>query len=156
MIRRPPRSTLFPYTTLFRSPTVFPRSTFGTVGAGLDVGHVRFQVLERFNPYARREDVDLSQLFHFGVWAAPRAWGYPSDRAGIGTEVGAQLSALWPGGFAVLNGAGNGVFTAGMPDSGRAAGAPSGASPNLRGQTLVVHPGGARPRSSGPGAGVDL
>src|SRR2546422_6510582 len=24
MIRRPPRSTLFPYTTLFRSPTVVP------------------------------------------------------------------------------------------------------------------------------------
>src|ERR1035438_1120695 len=24
MIRRPPRSTLFPYTTLFRSPTVLP------------------------------------------------------------------------------------------------------------------------------------
>src|SRR3712207_7838326 len=24
MIRRPPRSTLFPYTTLFRSPDVFP------------------------------------------------------------------------------------------------------------------------------------
>src|SRR2546427_3947223 len=26
MIRRPPRSTLFPYTTLFRSPTSPPRS----------------------------------------------------------------------------------------------------------------------------------
>src|SRR5258708_39207385 len=26
MIRRPPRSTLFPYTTLFRSPTVFERA----------------------------------------------------------------------------------------------------------------------------------
>src|SRR3712207_8332020 len=25
MIRRPPRSTLFPYTTLFRSPTVLPQ-----------------------------------------------------------------------------------------------------------------------------------
>src|SRR5689334_23856587 len=25
MIRRPPRSTLFPYTTLFRSPFCFPR-----------------------------------------------------------------------------------------------------------------------------------
>src|SRR5438874_9781871 len=24
MLRRPPRSTLFPYTTLFRSPTAFP------------------------------------------------------------------------------------------------------------------------------------
>ncbi|HYR99580.1 MAG TPA: hypothetical protein VEO58_11225, partial [Gemmatimonadales bacterium] len=28
--------------------TVFPHSVFGTVGTGLDVGHVRFQVLERF------------------------------------------------------------------------------------------------------------
>src|SRR5256885_12324654 len=29
MIRRPPRSTLFPYTTLFRSPTtLFPKMTF--------------------------------------------------------------------------------------------------------------------------------
>src|SRR3712207_8720329 len=27
MIRRPPRSTLFPYTTLFRSPNVLPSST---------------------------------------------------------------------------------------------------------------------------------
>src|SRR5260370_1675692 len=27
MIRRPPRSTLFPYTTLFRSPSVLPRSS---------------------------------------------------------------------------------------------------------------------------------
>src|SRR5258708_16552846 len=26
MIRRPPRSTLFPYTTLFRSPTIQPRT----------------------------------------------------------------------------------------------------------------------------------
>src|SRR2546427_4543345 len=46
---------------------------FGTVGVGMDVGHVRFQVLERFNSYARREDVDISQLLHIGVWAAPRA-----------------------------------------------------------------------------------
>src|SRR3712207_9065927 len=29
MIRRPPRSTLFPYTTLFRSPR--PRAGFGTL-----------------------------------------------------------------------------------------------------------------------------
>src|SRR3712207_7848498 len=27
MIRRPPRSTLFPYTTLFRSPTVTPEGS---------------------------------------------------------------------------------------------------------------------------------
>src|SRR5260221_2476199 len=29
MIRRPPRSTLFPYTTLFRSPTVFQQQREG-------------------------------------------------------------------------------------------------------------------------------
>src|SRR2546430_8242869 len=29
MIRRPPRSTLFPYTTLFRSPIVQPRHPLG-------------------------------------------------------------------------------------------------------------------------------
>src|SRR3712207_9467026 len=32
MIRRPPRSTLFPYTTLFRSP---PRRLLGTVAVAL-------------------------------------------------------------------------------------------------------------------------
>src|SRR5256885_6943235 len=31
MIRRPPRSTLFPYTTLFRSPTVIVMGNKGTV-----------------------------------------------------------------------------------------------------------------------------
>src|SRR4029077_17539589 len=100
---------------------LFPRSVFGTVGAGLDVGHVRFQVLERFNSYARREDVDVSQLFHLGVWAAPRAWGYPSGQAGVGPELSAQVAAPWRGGFAVLQAAANGVFTTGRPDSGRVA-----------------------------------
>src|SRR3712207_8166253 len=38
MIRRPPRSTLFPYTTLFRSRVVFAdsyRDTFATLGVQL-------------------------------------------------------------------------------------------------------------------------
>src|SRR2546422_7683843 len=43
MIRRPPRSTLFPYTTLFRSPDHEPPRRFGRlaallVHAGRDVG----------------------------------------------------------------------------------------------------------------------
>src|SRR2546430_10511496 len=38
MIRRPPRSTLFPYTTLFRSPSIGPNGTTWVYGlAGLDV-----------------------------------------------------------------------------------------------------------------------
>src|SRR2546430_9367041 len=31
MIRRPPRSTLFPYTTLFRSCSVSPVTSFGSI-----------------------------------------------------------------------------------------------------------------------------
>src|SRR6266511_1530531 len=40
MIRRPPRSTLFPYTTLFRSPAGEPeaRSRFQVGGLRLDAG----------------------------------------------------------------------------------------------------------------------
>src|SRR3712207_8518393 len=36
MIRRPPRSTLFPYTTLFRSVRCLPDATEGTAVLGLD------------------------------------------------------------------------------------------------------------------------
>src|SRR3989440_3342834 len=117
--------------------TAFPRSVFGTVGVGMDVGHGCFQVLERFNSYARREDVDISQLLHIGVWAAPRAWGYPSGQAGGGPELSAQLAAPWRRGVAMLRAAANGVLTAGAPDSGRGAGA-------------VARPGPKHPRPPPP------
>src|SRR2546430_8007766 len=39
MIRRPPRSTLFPYTTLFRSPFFHPRGQ--AVKPSLQVAHYR-------------------------------------------------------------------------------------------------------------------
>src|SRR2546422_6905560 len=51
MIRRPPRSTLFPYTTLFRSgigiaPQLSVRgSPLGTAGVYVDGAPVRFQLL---------------------------------------------------------------------------------------------------------------
>lgn len=135
---------------------VFPRSVFGTVGTGLDVGQVRFQVLERFNSYARREDVDVSRLLHVGVWAAPRAWGYPSGQAGIGPELSAQVAAPWRGGFAVLQAAANGVLTAGRPDSGRVAAGLTVASQNVEKQTLILHVEGAQLRRAKPGAEFDL
>src|SRR2546422_7485722 len=42
MIRRPPRSTLFPYTTLFRSPDPRGRRRPPTAGAGRARGPTRF------------------------------------------------------------------------------------------------------------------
>src|SRR5438874_8582010 len=41
MIRRPPRSTLFPYTTLFRSPAAPRRHRSRTWRRGIDQGHGR-------------------------------------------------------------------------------------------------------------------
>src|SRR2546428_8959911 len=62
MIRRPPRSTLFPYTTLFRSPGRHR----GLVGVGLvqgprngleQVAHLRMNVhLRQLHPVARSEE----------------------------------------------------------------------------------------------------
>lgn len=135
---------------------VVPQSVFGAAGGGLDVGHVRFQVLERFNSYARREYLDVSQLAHLGVWAAPRAWGYGAGQAGVGVEASAQLAARWRGGFAALRGAGNGVFTAGRPDSGRVSGALTVASQGLSRQTLILHLEGARLRRAPTGFQFDL
>jgi hypothetical protein len=138
------------------STTAFPRSVSGTAGLGIDVEHVRFQVLERFNSYARREDVDVSQLLHVGVWAAPRAWGYPAGGAGVGPEVSAQIAAPWAGGFAVLRAAGNGVLTTGVPDSGRVSGAFTIASQNLPHHTLILHLEAAALRRSKFGDEFDL
>src|SRR2546430_8073829 len=47
--------------------SAIPRSLFASAGAGVELNHVRFQVLERFNSYARREDVALSQSLRLGV-----------------------------------------------------------------------------------------
>src|SRR3712207_6981024 len=46
MIRRPPRSTLFPYTTLFRS-TCSPPSTPGSSGSSSDSGPLQPGVAHR-------------------------------------------------------------------------------------------------------------
>src|SRR3712207_9595129 len=51
MIRRPPRSTLFPYTTLFRSPT--PR-----IDAEVEVGLDQFDLHEHPPAFRVRHQVD--------------------------------------------------------------------------------------------------
>src|SRR5205823_12864141 len=64
--------------------TVPQRSQFGTAGAGLDLGHVRFQVLERFNstPGAR------TWTYH-----SCSTWGYGRRRERGGTRRRRRASA---------------------------------------------------------------
>src|SRR5256885_11011152 len=53
MIRRPPRSTLFPYTTLFRS---LEDSAAAWLAAHPEVEHSRLPFLERYDLPARSEE----------------------------------------------------------------------------------------------------
>src|SRR5690348_18064277 len=56
MIRRPPRSTLFPYTTLFRSKRAHPDQREA------DPDHVRHEPGRRARPDARRRDRKSTRL----------------------------------------------------------------------------------------------
>ena len=132
------------------------RSVSVSAGAGLEAIHVRLRVLERFDSYARSEDIDLSQLLRVGVWAAPRAWGYPGDRAGVGPTFAGQLSTVWRRGFGVLRARGWGVFTGAGLDSGRVEGALTIASQFLPRQTLILHAEGGAAENPAPGGQYDL
>jgi hypothetical protein len=134
----------------------FPRSHFATVGAGIEMKRVRFQVLENLNSFAREEDIDVSQTLRVGAWAAPRAWGYAPGRAGIGPEVSGQVSALWRRGFAVVRGQAAGVLTGAGVDSSRVIGSVTIVSQNLARQSLVAHLEGGALRRPKPGDEFDL
>src|SRR5260221_7770136 len=64
MIRRPPRSTLFPYTTLFRSPFAFSETvTLNNGGFFIDTSaaNIDLSVGEKFVIDVRKEE-DTSEL----------------------------------------------------------------------------------------------
>src|SRR3712207_7988480 len=65
MIRRPPRSTLFPYTTLFRSRaerTCLPFPFIGTIGAGASGESRRLGKFGRCRCHPRRRERDRPAL----------------------------------------------------------------------------------------------
>ena len=136
--------------------SLVPRSVFGSAGVGVEVGHVRFRVLRQLNSYSRREDVNLSQLLRVGVWAAPRAWGYPASRSGIGPEVRGQVSTVWRHGFAVLRGSAQGALAAGGVDSGRVRVSVTVADQTLPRQTWLLFAEGGVTEDPKPGDEFDL
>jgi hypothetical protein len=135
--------------------TLIPRSTFGTVGLGLDFARPRFRIVRQFNSFTRREDLDLSQTARAALWVAPRAWGY-GDRAGLGPEVYAQGSVVWNRGFALLRGWGHGLFGQAGLDSGRVAMNLTLGSQQVRGHNLVAFAEGAVAHKPAPGDEYDF
>src|SRR5688572_32427032 len=61
MIRPPPRSTLFPYTTLFRSPQVLPRGPV-FLGLGRIGGCIVERLLDGLLHEVRRSEEHTSEL----------------------------------------------------------------------------------------------
>src|SRR2546422_6347119 len=62
MIRRPPRSTLFPYTTLFRSSPALVRNVLGNVGDRAAVFSAQAQPLE--HPRSEEHTSELQSRLH--------------------------------------------------------------------------------------------
>src|SRR2546427_10344858 len=80
MIRRPPRSTLFPYTTLFRS--VMQRLRSGRLQADLDIRHIDRLSLALERAATRLALAVVSGAFILGLapgllTMGPRLWGIP-------------------------------------------------------------------------------
>jgi hypothetical protein len=130
-------------------------STFGAVGAGVDLGQVRYRILRQFNTYARREDVNVSRTLRLGVWVAPSAWGYGA-RGGIGPEFSGRVATVWRGGFARLRASGNAIYAGAGLDSGRVRASITVADQNLPRQTWILHVEGAVEENPRPGGEFDL
>src|SRR3712207_8310896 len=72
MMRRPPRSTLFPYTTLFRSPRARPRLHEPR-------GERAIRLLGRMRRVGGR--VGEGRLLRRGVYGERRRWGRPDRKS---------------------------------------------------------------------------
>ena len=125
------------FTTSDTAPA--PYSVFTTVRAGAELGVVRFRILEHFNSFARREDVDLSSILRVGIVL----------ESGVGYELKGQTSAVWNRGFAVLRVDANGL------DTTRTRAQVTVVSQNLRRHTLIAHAEGGIVTGPKPGAEFD-
>src|SRR5262245_8319300 len=113
---------------------------FTEVRAGIELGLVRFRILEHFNSYARREDVDLSPVLRLGI---------VMQEDGVGYEFRGQTSAVWKRGFAVLRVDANGL------DTTRTRAQVTVVSQNVARHTLIAHAEGGIVTDPKPGAEFD-
>src|SRR6201999_4087249 len=100
MIRRPPRSTLFPYTTLFRSrKSEYRKFNIRTVAGQNDVASIAEVVTRRFRRYLEERDgtvADAAQPIDPET-GRPRRFAYPPNLVvvdGGPPQVAAAAAAL--------------------------------------------------------------
>src|SRR5258708_15448040 len=89
MIRRPPRSTLFPYTTLFRSLCNQPQNP-GRCADGRGVGKA---VSQRPPPWCEITCCIVIQMISPKVWGEDLPWSQKNDPKGFYARLGISPSA---------------------------------------------------------------
>src|SRR6266496_3608291 len=93
MIRRPPRSTLFPYTTLFRSRSQEPRRRAGAAGPGADPPRARSE--EHTSELQSRRDLVCRLLLEKKKQAppVPRSTSWPRRRCSAAANRSARSAS---------------------------------------------------------------
>ncbi len=94
----------------------FPRTVTAAAGPYLWVNRAAYTVVRNFRSFLREEDVDLSEGFLIGTYAAPGIFGY--DRDGLGLQANALAGARLPGGFVTFRANATGLVTGAGLDSG--------------------------------------
>jgi hypothetical protein len=89
----------------------------GTIGAFVEARKANFAITRGFRSFGQDEDIDLSNFVRFGVYAAPKAFGYDSE-SGVGGLMQVRLGTQLPFGFAWFDGRANGLLGSGGLDSG--------------------------------------
>ncbi|MDX2261390.1 MAG: hypothetical protein SFU84_06790 [Gemmatimonadales bacterium] len=136
-------------------PALFPRSVTGALGGYVSWSRARFAVQYNVESSFREEDLDLSTSARLGVWAAPAAFGYARDGAGV--DVRLRHGVALPGGAVIAGVNANGLVDAAGLDSGRVrAFATAILKPFGRAHTLVLHAQGGLIRNPLPGDEFDL
>src|SRR4029453_8391692 len=103
------------YTTWPGTPTY--GGITGTIGAFVEARKANFAITRGFRSFGQDEDIDLSNFVRFGVYAAPKAFGYDSE-SGVGGLMQVRLGTPLPFGFAWFDGRANGLLGSGGLDSG--------------------------------------
>jgi len=127
----------------------------GTIGAFVEARKANFAITRGFRSFGQDEDIDLSNFVRFGVYAAPKAFGYDSE-SGVGGLMQVRLGTQLPFGFAWFDGRANGLLGSGGLDSGSVVlGATSVIRPMAK-QMLILHADVGWLKDPIPGSEFDL
>lgn len=114
-----------------------PDSVTGVAGVFLEAQRPRYLEVTHYNGFAREEDIDLSARVTLGVVAAPTAFGYARNGAGLGIDVSGGVGT--PTAFARLRAGATALVTSAGLDSGQVRAGLTLASRLIPRQATVLH-----------------